>query len=555
MTRLRIALLVTVLIGLALPALGQEKKDVKKAPAKAAAKKEMAGPEQEPHPNGKYGGTLRGVLRENWSSLSPQEASTISDVWPTGPIYNNLMIYDPFRPSEDAEHLVGELAESWAWSDGGKKLTFKLRRGVTWHDGKPFTANDVKFTFDVARGASEKRFKVNPRKDWWGNIAEITANGDYEVTFALKQPQPSLLSFLANGYTPVYPAHVEPQEMRLKPVGTGPFILKEAKADEKVELVKNPNYFVKGRPYLDGIVYTVISSRPSRIAAMQANQIDMFFPGEGNAAMRDQVSKAAPTVVFKQVAQSVSDNILINHKKPPYDNPKLRLAVNLALDRTEMISSVHRGAAVPGAANMPEPYSKWGLPKGDLGKLPGYGDKNKNKAEARKILAELGYSANNPLKVTVSTRAVDIFVDTAVWVIAQLKEVGIDGKLEQFETGVWHPKVARREYEIGSNLTGVAVDDADGNYFENYACGSPRNYTDYCNPEVDKKMQLASQETHAAKRLKLIRDIDVQLQMEGARPILAHRTDFFSYWPYVKNLVPHHNVYNWSRMQNVWLDK
>ena len=550
--RLRALLVLALVIAFALPALGQQ---TKKAAKKAAPKKEMAGPAAEPDPNGKHGGILRGVLRESWSSLSPQEASTVADTWPVAPLFNNLVIYDPFRPVEDADHVIGELAESWAWSDAGKKLTFKLRHGVTWHDGKPFTANDVKFTFDVARGASDKRFKLNPRKDWWENVQEISTNGDYEVAFVLKQPQPSLISFLANGYTPVYPAHVDPQEIRLKPVGTGPFMLKEAKPDERIEMVKNPNYFIKGRPYLDGIVYTVIKSRPSRIAAMQANQVDIFFPQEGNAAMHDQVSKSNPQIVFKLVAQNVSDNILLNHKKPPFDNPKLRLAVNLALDRAAMIKSVHQGAAIAGAANLPPPYGKWGLAKADLAKLPGYGDSARNKAEAKKLLAELGYGPNNPLKVTVSTRAVDIYIDTAVWVIDQLKQVGIEGKLEQYETGVWHPKVTRREFEIGTNLTGVAVDDADGNYFENYACGSPRNYTDYCNPEVDKKMKLASAESDPAKRLKMIRDIDVQLQTEGARPILAQRVDYYSYWPYVKNLVPHHNIYNWGRMQNVWLDK
>jgi peptide/nickel transport system substrate-binding protein len=549
--RARITLAVALLTVLALPVLGQEEKAAKKAPAK----REVMDATQEPHPNGKQGGTLRAVLRESWASLSPQEASTISDVWPASPMFNNLVLYDPFRPVEDGDHIIGELAESWAWGAGGKKLTFKLRRGVTWHDGKPFTAHDVKFTFDVARGASEKRFKLNPRKDWWANVAEITTQGDYEVSFVLKAPQPSLISFLANGYTPVYPAHIEPQEIRLKPVGTGPFMLKEARPDESLTLVKNPNYFVKGRPYLDGIVYTVIKSRPSRVAAMQANQVDIFFPGEGNLAAREQLAKAAPQIVFKEVARSVHDNILLNHKKPPFNDPKLRLAVNLALDRAAMIKSVHQGAAILGSANLPAPYGRWGLPKAELAKLPGYGDPAKNKAEARKILAEMGYGPGKPLKVTVSTRAIDIYVDTATWVIDQLKQVGIEATLEQIETGVWHPKLIRREFEIATNLTGVAVDDPDGNYFENYTCGSPRNYTEYCNPEVDQKIKLASQETNSAKRLRMVHEIDRQLQLDGARPILAHQVDYFSYWPYVKNLVPHHNIYNYARMQNVWLDK
>jgi peptide/nickel transport system substrate-binding protein len=511
-----------------------------------------------PNPNGKHGGILRVVLRENWPSLSPHEEGTISTVWPVAPMYNNLVVYDPFRQAEDGDHIVGDLADSWAWSDAGKKLTFKLRRGVKWHDGQPFTSKDVKHTWDVAREAPEaagKRFRLNPRKLWWENIRDITVNGDYEVSFLLKNPQPSLLSFLANGYTPVYPAHVIPQDLRAKSVGTGPFKLKEAKPDEQLVLEKNPDYFVKGRPYLDGIVYSVIRAHPSRMAALQAGQVDVYFPGETSAATRDQLKLGNANLVFHAVAQGVTDNILLNHTKPPFNNPKLRRAVDLAMDRAEMIKVIHRGAAIPGAANLPAPYGKWGLGQKDLVKLPGYGDPEANKAEAKKILAELGYGPSNPLKVVVSTRAIDIYINTAVWVIDQLGKVGIEGKLEQFETGVWHPKATRREFEIGTNLTGVAVDDPDGNFFENYTCTSSRNYPGYCNKDVEALMQKASVELNAKKRLDLVHQIDRQLQMDGARPILAHRMDFFVHWPYVKNLVPHHNIYNWGRMQEVWLDK
>src|SRR5262249_1127420 len=154
--------------------------------------------------------------------------------------------------------LVGELAESWAWSDGGKRLTFKLRHGVTWHDGKPFTSADVKYTFDLVRDLTEKRLKLNPRKQWYANVAEVKTDGDFGVTFLLKQPQPGLLNLLASAYGPIYPAHVDPAELRTRAVGTGPFMLKEAVAEQRIVMVRNPHYFVKGRPYLDGLEYAVI---------------------------------------------------------------------------------------------------------------------------------------------------------------------------------------------------------------------------------------------------------------------------------------------------------
>ena len=503
----------------------------------------------------KSGGVLKAMLRENWHSMSIHEETTVSATVPMMPAYNNLVLYEPSRPTESAEHLIGELAESWSWSKDGKKLTFKLRHGVTWHDGKPFTSRDVKHTFDVVRDVSDKHLKLKPRKLWYANVQEVTVNGDFEVSFILQRPQPSLLAMLASGYTPIYPAHVDPVELRTREMGTGPFIVKSAKPDEELVMERNPHYFVKGRPYLDGIRYIVIKSFPTRMAALAAGQLDISFPGENTVGGRDQVTSKVPNMVVTEVAQGVYTNILLNHKKPPFDNPKVRLAVNLAMDRPSLIKSVYQGALLPGGTILPPPYGVWGLPPAEVSKLPGWGDPAKNKAEARKLLAEAGYGPGNPLKVPVSTRAIEIYVNVAIWIIAELKEVGIEGTLEQFETGVWQPKLTRGDYLMATNLTGVGPADPDADFFENYTCGSQRNYTFYCNKEVEDLMIKQSQEPNVKKRLDLVHEVDRRLQNEGARPILGHIIDYYMYWPYVKGLVPHNNVYNYGRMQDVWLDK
>lgn len=503
----------------------------------------------------KSGGVLQAVHRGNPPSLSIHQEATISTVWPVMPVYNNLVYYDWKQKVDSPSSIKPELAKSWKWSKDGKKLTFKLNKGVRWHDGKPFTSLDVKDTFDIVRGASSRRMKLNPRKLWYFNVQDITTNGDHEVTFVLKRPQPGLLSMLATGYSPVHPAHMAPNDLRTTAMGTGPFKLKEFLRDQSFTLEKNTDYFRKGRPYLDGINYVIIKSRSSRTAALQAGQVDIAFPTETNVAAWKTLRSAVPGMVFQKVSQSVHDNIVMNTRKAPFDNLKLRLAVNLSLDRRAMIKSVHQGGALPGGANIPPPYSVWGLPEKELNKLPGFGNPAKNKAEAKKLLASQGYSTSKPLKVTVSTRAIAIYVDTAVWVIDQLKQVGIEGTLEQVETGNWHAKVARRDFQIAVNLTGVGPDDPDANFYENYACGSQRNYSDYCNDEVMKMFDRASQETNAKKRKKLIFEIDKKLQMEVARPILAHRLDYYAHWPYVKNLTAHNSAYNYGRMENVWLDK
>jgi peptide/nickel transport system substrate-binding protein len=512
-------------------------------------------PTPAPFPNGKYGGVLQAVTRENPPSLSIIDEVSISVVWPVMPLYSNLVLYDPFRPVEDGEHLIGELAESWAWSDGGRRLNFTLRRGVKWHDGKPFTSADVKYTFDLVRDLPQKRLRLNPRKALWENIKDVVPNGDYQVAFVLGQPQPGLLSLLASGFSAIYPAHVEPAELRGRAVGTGPFRLKEYTPDERIVLEKNPDYFVKGRPYLDGIQYTVIRVRPSRMAALKAGQVYVSFPNDGTLPAWEEVHGAAPSVLVHEVATGVPEQVLLNRASPPFNNPKLALAANLALDRPSAVRSVHQGVGVLGGAILPPPYGPWGLPAEELARLPGYGDVEKNRERARKLLAEEGYGPGHPLVITFSTRAVENYVDLAAWVMAQFKEVGIEGKLEQIDSAAWIPKVIRGDYQVGPNLGGVATDDPDGTLFDAYTCGSRRNYTHYCDPETDELIRRQSLELDRPKRVALVHEIDRRLQRESARPILLHRVDHFMQWPFVKNLVPHHNIYSYGRMQDVWLDK
>ena len=125
-----------------------------------------------------------------------------------------------------------DLATSWSWSEDGKELTFPLRQGVKWHDGKPFTAADVKCTWDLLMGTGSDKLRINPRKSWYANVERVSTNGDYEVTFHLKQPQPALLALLASGWAPIYPCHVPARDMRSHPIGTGPFKFVEFKPNE-----------------------------------------------------------------------------------------------------------------------------------------------------------------------------------------------------------------------------------------------------------------------------------------------------------------------------------
>jgi peptide/nickel transport system substrate-binding protein len=505
----------------------------------------------------KHGGVLRIHPLSAPPSLSPHEESTIAAVQPASACYSNLVAFDPAKKQESLDTIVPELAEKWSWQDSYRNLVFLLRKDVKWHDGQPFTAKDVKHTFDMVRGApdADAKLRVNPRKLWYENVEHIEAPDPYTVVFRLKRPQPSLLLLLASGYSPVYPAHVPPAELKTKCVGTGPFKLKENKPGEYVEFVRNPDYFVKGRPYLDGVKWVIIKDRSTQIAALQAGQLDAAGSG-WNKANAETAKKGKPELIVVETDSNVNDNVLVNFKKPPLTDARVRRAINLALDRKAYKIGPRLGAATFGGAMLPKPAGVWGLPTSEISQLPGMGDPVKQKAEARKLLAEAGYTASNPLKLTVSTRALAIYVDTASWMVDQLRQVGIDAVLEQIETGVWHPKMTRLEYQVALNLTGIGVDDPDANYFENFRCGSQRNFSAYCSEEIDRLMVEQSQTIDRAKRLKLVNEIDRKLQADGARPVLGWGKQYGVTWPYVKNLPQHENsIYNVTRFQDVWLDK
>src|SRR4051812_12331348 len=160
----------------------------------------------------KAGGTMKVYFFDSPASMSIHEEATIAGQGPMMGVFNNLIMYDQSKPQTGLDTIVPDLASEWSWDAARTGLTFKLRPGVKWHDGKPFTAADVKCTWDMLLGRSAQKFRVNPRKTWYVNLDDVTTNGDLEVTFKLKRPQPAFVALLASGFSPVYPCHVPPAE-------------------------------------------------------------------------------------------------------------------------------------------------------------------------------------------------------------------------------------------------------------------------------------------------------------------------------------------------------
>jgi peptide/nickel transport system substrate-binding protein len=505
----------------------------------------------------KHGGTLRVYISANPSSLSILEEVSFTTVMAAGPVFNGLVVFDPTKPIGSIDTVIPELAESWSWDENGTSLTFKLRQGVKWHDGKPFTAKDVQCTWHWLNGKIDDFFRKNPRRVWWTNLLEVTINGDHEVTFHLARPQPSMLALLGSGFGVVYPCHVTAKDQRTNPIGTGPFKFVEFKSNERVRLVRNPQYWKQGLPYLDAIDYTIVGNRSTRVLGLIAGAFDLTTTGDITVPIMNDIASQAPQIVCTLGPTNVSMNVLVNDKRPPFDNLKLRQAMALALDRDAFVTILSQGASTIAGNMMPPPEGLWGMLKEKLEALAGYrGPVEERRARARKIMEELGYDAQKKLGLKVSTRDLAAYKDAAVIFVDQLNQLHFAAELEIIESSVWFGRAARQDYWVALNLTGSSVDDPDATLVESYACDSEYNFTKYCNPEVTKLLEAQSAARDVTKRREIVWEIERILNDDVARPVILHGRSAQCRQPYVRGHVRAANsIYSNWRHEQVWLDK
>jgi peptide/nickel transport system substrate-binding protein len=502
----------------------------------------------------KQGGVLRVYNSTNPPSASIHEESTIATNMPFMAVYNNLVMFNTKEERNSQDNIVPDLAESWAWNEAKTQLTFKLRQGVKWHDGKPFTSKDVQCTWHRLNGKEADVYRRVPRRIWWENLKEVTLNGDHEATFHLERPQASFLSMLASGLTPVYPCHVDAKDMRTKPIGTGPFKFVDFKRNESIKLVRNPDYFKPGRPYLDGIDWRIVPNRATRVLAFATGEFDLTFTADITPPIRKDLAQQAPNAICKSVSTNVPTNILVNATRPPFDDPKLRRVIALAIDRQAMIDIISHGQNNVAANMMAD--GNWAMPKEMLAKLPGYGPVAEQQDEARKIMEGLGYGPSKRLKVKVSTRDFNAYKDPAVILVDQLNKVHFDAELDIVESSVWYNRVSKVDYAVALNLSGVGIDDPDAVMKGAYACKSEANYTKYCKPEVEQLLAKQAEEFDVEKRKQMVWEIERILAEDVARPIIYHGKGGTCWQPHFKGHVLQSNsIYNNWRFEDVWLDK
>jgi peptide/nickel transport system substrate-binding protein len=289
----------------------------------------LAAPASAAEPKPKYGGYLVQACDKEPPSLDPSQEGTIYMLMYVASQYNGLLQFDPLENTK----IVGDLAKSWKFSGDGRTITFKLHEGVKWHDGKPFTAEDV--IYALKRIQNPPKGVASPRKLQFASIEKMEAPDAHTFVLTTKVPNPSILGALAQGWLVILPKHVMEAkgDMKKVVVGTGPFKFKKYTRGTSYEVVRNPDYFIKGRPYLDGIKWYIVPDMSAYVAAFKTHQINLLAGTPNLYKSNVEEIKAAVKNVQVETGQRVVQNVLwMNTEKKPWDDVRVRKAAWLAVD-------------------------------------------------------------------------------------------------------------------------------------------------------------------------------------------------------------------------------
>ena len=302
------------------------------------------------------GGVLQVAHRDSPASMSILEEVTISTVAPMMAVFSNLVIFNQQVPQNTLQSIVPDLAKSWSWSEDGTQLTFQLREGVKWHDGRRFTANDVQCTWDMLLGKAAAKFRINPRKSL---VLEPRSGRDQRRIRGDFSPSTAAASLYRAARFRLFAG------LSLSRVAAGHAAASDRHRAVQIRLLqaersrsgstRNPDYWKTGRPYLDGIEWTIIPNRSTALLAFAAGKVDMTFPYEVTIPLLKDIKSQAPEAICELRPRGVAGTLIVNREAPPFDNPDLRRAMALTIDRKAFIDVLSEGKPTWAAAMLPPP--------------------------------------------------------------------------------------------------------------------------------------------------------------------------------------------------------
>ncbi len=474
---------------------------------------------------------------------------------PASPMFNTLVQFDPKSPDEKSTDIIPDLADSWEIAKDGLTYTFKLKQGVKFHDGTPFVAGDIKQS--LQRQITPPKGLVPPRQDQLKVIKTMETPDDFTLKLTMSRPSSplSMLPILGQGWMSIYAQKDianDKFDWKNKANGTGPFRDMKYERGVKVTMERNKEYHVKDRPYLDGLDIYLMPQDSSRDAAFQSGQLHLLEAMSVGSAVA--VKAAAGDKAVWNRRSSLGFSVMnYNTSKAPWNDERVRRAVNLAINRDDAIKVVSKGEGVFGGYLLPG--GEWALPEAEIRKIPGYEQQGPNSvADAKKLLDAAG--VKDGLAVTILVRQA-AYEDLCLFTADQLAKIGMKSKQDIVETAVAYDRMNKRDFDLTPWGHGVSLDDPDALWAEFYIKGAPRNYSELSTPEIEDAYLKQSVELDPAKRKALVNDLQkVSLPALG-KSIYYWSTSQSIYYKTVQGWVQHVSGgggYNNMKYQDIWLN-
>jgi peptide/nickel transport system substrate-binding protein len=427
------------------------------------------------------------------------------------PHYSTLLRVDP--NDKTGTKLVNDLAESWSIAKDGRTYTFKLRRAVKFHDGSEMTSKDVKASYDKI--IFPPQGVASDRQGQYLVVEAVQAPDPYTVVFRLKWPSASFLASLGSPWNWIYKADILAKDMRWyekNVMGTGAFTFVEHVKGSHWVGKKNPNYWDKGKPYLDGYRALFIRDSGAQVAAVRGERAHIQFRGFSPAERDSLVQALGPKIAVQESAWDCALLVAMNHDKKPFDDKRVRRALTLALDRYQGSQALSKIAIVKEVAGVQVPGTPFATPQAELEKLAGYGrDIAKSRAEARRLLKEAGVP--DGFAFTFKNRGIPMpYEPVGVWLIDQWRQVGLNVTQEVIEAAKYYAELRGGNFDAAMDFQcGYIVEpDLDIYKFQSKEI-SPANYSRYTDKTLDDLYVKQSRAGDAEERKKHIRDFERRL--------------------------------------------
>lgn len=504
----------------------------------------------------RYGGTFTLSMYTEARSFDPHQEISFTTLSVVAPSTNNLIKFDPVAREYK---VVPDLAKSWEISKDGTVYTFHLHEGVKYHDGKDFTSEDVKF--NIERIAWPRAGALTVVQPLLSSLKKVEAPDRNTVVLTLEYPLAPFLDCLAEGHMRMLPKHVveplgsSPLSRPEHVIGTGPFKLKAFRRGIGFELVKNPEYFLKGLPYLDTVKYYTMPDATARFAALRTGLIlsDQKSPGITPPQIEWIRQHPEAGITFEYSVPRSLRTIFMNTTAKPFSDLRVRKAVHLAIDREKVLALSAGGLGEVGSILSHRQY--FSMPKEELLKLPGFRyPKDADVAEARRLMAEAGYPEG--FEVDLYARRSEAYQSLAVAVAGELRTLGIRATVRLLDTAELYTTLESSRFGIAAHGRSPLLMDPLSIIGESFLTGAKENYGRASNPRVDELFREQLRTTDRAKRREINLEIERILMTETLAAIpLYWEIRAIPFSQKVKNWPGMAFSYEGQSMETVWLAK